>query len=463
MFPYITLLLVALVFLGVCRFFFYVTPKKRRAPYVPRYTSTRERATTRSLKTREHLLPVEEPNLEETIVMAPVTAIAAEATKEIPRVINQDIEKESSVNELEETRVVDREELRQIRDTQQVPQPQTTSTISQTESAEEKWLPPTDADSVSRRHLRHFLVRYATVTPELAADAEKITERAFAKLGDLPNKEVQDIMSHIMVQEALVNAQRVYVMLPDDVILEMVTNAFVQVALGERDHTMTLLAYDALDAMTHMEHGHYHILALLLLFHYSRNTNNISTAAFRRYAKKYVEPLLADLPAEYSYYQQLEYLQTVTMSGRDALLGEILRDSYPYFFAYRGFTEKELTDLLQEERLRAEFVVKSIYGDYYKLAVADFSALPEFFRRAEVEDEEKRHALTKLMQSRPVSYDRREGHKVLQATSPTLAQLADIWDSSMMRRCAPTLLGMYIGRAYIKEVIGEEFDLSRWI
>ncbi len=463
MFPYITILLVALLFLGVCRFFFYTAPQKRRAPYVPRYTSARERAAARTVKTRENLLPKEEPVHEETIVMAPVTAMAAEATKEIPRVTKPELEAQTADETLEETRVVDREELRQIRDTQKLAKQDVPPAETVAEEPEAQWLPPADADSVSRKHLRHFLVRYATVTPELAADAEKVTERAFAKLGDLPAKEVQDIMSHIMVQEALVNAQRVYVMLPDDIILEMVTDAFMQVALGERDHTMTLLAYDALEAMTHMEHGHYHILALLLLFHYSRNTNNISTAAFRRYAKKYVEPLLADLPAEYSYYQQLEYLQTVTMSGRDALLGEILRDSYPYFFAYRGFTESELTDLLQEERLRAEFVVKSIYGDYYKLAVADFSALSDFFRRAGVQDEEKRHALTKLMQSRPVPYDRREGHRVLQATSPVLAQLADIWDSSMMRRCAPTLLGMYIGRAYIKEVIGEEFDLSRWI
>ena len=89
--------------------------------------------------------------------------------------------------------------------------------------------------------------------------------------------------------------------------------------------------------------------------------------------------------------------------------------------------------------------------------------MPDFFRTVNITDEATRNQLTELMQSRPVVYERSAVTKVLRTVSPTLARLADAWDSSMMRRSAPTLLGMYIGKLYLKEEIQEDFDLSRWL
>ena len=128
-----------------------------------------------------------------------------------------------------------------------------------------------------------------------------------------------------------------------------------------------------------------------------------------------------------------------------------------------GFTKEELASALGGERLPAQYLVRSAYGDYYKLAVTDAGELPDFFRTVNITDEATRNQLTELMQSRPVVYERSAVTKVLRTVSPTLARLADAWDSSMMRRSAPTLLGMYIGKLYLKEEIQEDFDLSRWL
>ena len=43
-----------------------------------------------------------------------------------------------------------------------------------------------------------------------------------------------------------------------------------------------------------------------------------------------------------------------------------------------------------------------------------------------------------------------------------LADLADIWDSSLLRVSTLSLLGLYLAQGFVKEIIGEEFDLSRW-
>jgi hypothetical protein len=50
----------------------------------------------------------------------------------------------------------------------------------------------------------------------------------------------------------------------------------------------------------------------------------------------------------------------------------------------------------------------------------------------------------------------------MEGISPVLADISDIWDSTMLRVSTLSLLGLYLGQGYIKEIIGEEFDLSRW-
>lgn len=471
MFQYLVLLLVAVAFLGVCRFFFYTPAPKRRAPYVPRDERrdlrARVRDGSRPLVRGEGGPTFAAGSVAEAARLTatqPIPLVTDEPTKEVPRV---SLDERATNPEMEETQVVSREVLHQMMEaepTREVPvlRPQAEPEPEVTAEEDIEALLE-DTQSLLRQHVRHFLVRYARVTPDLAHDAEVVTEHCLARLGDRPDAEVRDMLSHIMVQEALTNAQRVYVMMPDSVVLAMVSSAFAQVALGERNETLTLLAYDALDVWTHMDHGHFRILALLLLFHYSRNTNNTSAAAFRRYAKKYVEPLLTDLPTEYSYYQQLEYLQCVSLSQTDLPFTEILRESYPLFFNYEGFTEEELTQALEGGKLRAEFTVRSLYGDYYKFPVADTSGLADFYRRAGVKDKAQREALTQLTKLRPIHPDRREAGRLVQTLAPSLGALNEAWDGSMLRRSAPTLLGMYIGREYVKEVIGEDFDLSRWL
>jgi hypothetical protein len=71
--------------------------------------------------------------------------------------------------------------------------------------------------------------------------------------------------------------------------------------------------------------------------------------------------------------------------------------------------------------------------------------------------------ITALLHSRPVEYDRVEMAHILGKISPVLENVQELWDSSLLRRSALTLMGMYIGQIYIREVIGEEFDLSHWM
>lgn len=320
---------------------------------------------------------------------------------------------------------------------------------------------PQPPEVLEEYFVRHFLNQYGAVSRTAAQDTRTVTHHLIERVHDLAGKEASDVLTHIMVQEALQNAQRTYVMLPNNTVLGMVGDAFFDVAQGSKSDTRTILAYDALRVMPRMEMGQFHALALLLLFHYSRNMDNVSADALRAYADRYVAPLLRELPGEYSGYQQLEYLHCVSLENRDTPFGQVLRDSYPLVFAFRGCMKSEL------ESLRADWpsgaIVPSLFNSYYKAAVIDDSLLPEYFDRYGIDSEKEQTLLNALLHSRPVPYDRREVEHILARVAPPLAELQKAWDNSLLRRSSLTLMGMYIAQIHIRELIGEEFDLSHWM
>ena len=121
-----------------------------------------------------------------------------------------------------------------------------------------------DVDFLEEYFVKHFLNRYGAVSHTVEQDTRKVTHRLIDGL-HMRRKEAVDTLTHIMVQEALQNAQRTYVMMPTDTVLEMVNDAFYDVAHGSRSDTKTILAYDALSAMSHTDESDFHPIASLSL------------------------------------------------------------------------------------------------------------------------------------------------------------------------------------------------------
>ena len=319
---------------------------------------------------------------------------------------------------------------------------------------------PVTLDMLKEYFIRHFLNQYGVVSRTVEQDTRTVTDYIVDRL-EMQAEEAADTLTHIMVQEALQNAQRTYVMMPNETVLHMVSDAFGDVARGHRSETKTILAYDALKAMPSMEENQFHVLALLLLFHYSRNTDNVNAESFRKYTKKYMTPFLQDLPDEYSGYQQLEYIHCISLNNKETTFGRLLHDSYPLIFAYRGCMKSELTAV--KKNWPENSLVPSLYNSYYKPAVVDDSLLPDFYEDIGITDKEDRLYLDKLLHSRPVDYDRKELAYILERIDSDFAKMQQAWDTSLLRRSSLTLMGMYIARNCIKAKIGEEFDLSHWM
>lgn len=325
------------------------------------------------------------------------------------------------------------------------------------------WSTAADADSpVIKQCTAHFLSQFGMVTAEMKQKVETITVAAFQNIGCQNDSDRKKALGSLLVQEALQNAQKAYVAHPDDYVASLVLQAFADIVKGSPVSTRHLVAVDALKVMPYLSESHYKILAVLLLFLYSRNSHNVDKETFAQYIEKYVLPFLDGFPTERSYYQQLDYLHCTAIEGKETHFAEILADSYPLLFRYRGITEEELRKALKGTPMPAEYVVPSFNSPLVKLAMIDENMATRFFRLTGISDRAIQAHLLRLAKKRPANFSGEEALDIMEDISPVLADLSDIWDSSMLRVSTLSLLGLYLAQGYVKERIGEEFDLSRW-
>ena len=325
------------------------------------------------------------------------------------------------------------------------------------------WESESTVDSpVVRQCVSHFLRQYGVVSPDLQQQTEYITSAAFDQIGCQTDAERQQALAPLIVQEALQNVQKAYAAHPDDYVGTIALQAFYDIVHCSPISTRHLVAIDALKVMPYLTQGHYQILAILLLFLYSRNSHNVDKDSFCRYIDKYVYPFLDGFPTERPYYQQLDYLHCTAFEAKETHFAEILSDSYPLLFRFRGFTEEELRKALKGQRIPDEFIVPSFNSPLVKLAMVDESMAKRFFRMTGINDRNMQDHILRLAKKRPANFSGEEALDIMEDISPVLADLADIWDSSLLRVSTLSLLGLYLAQGFVKEIIGEEFDLSRW-
>ena len=241
----------------------------------------------------------------------------------------------------------------------------------------------------------------------------------------------------------------------------MLADAFRDVVKRPQSSTWYLVAVDALKCLVNMQKGHLQALALALIVQYSKNSNNYSLENFQHYVEKYLEPLLSELPTREDMYQQLEYLRCTSSAG-EVRFEQILRNSYPLVFEYRGFTMEELEYVMQDAPVRTSITVPSLNSNLLKLSAVDEYMLPNLFQRAGITDQNTQQALTGLAFSRAFDWDNTSFEDVLEHISPVLLDLCQTYNRIPLCRLNLTLLGLYLGRSMVKATIHEDFDISPW-
>ena len=325
-----------------------------------------------------------------------------------------------------------------------------------------QWAKAAHEDKCVELAIAPFVHAFGVLHGDTQHYVESITRDALAALNITKIAEVNALLDNIVIQEALMSMQKAYAATNTEWMKSAALGAFLDVVQSPKSSTPYLVAFDALRVLPHLTLGHFQVMALTLLLQYSRNSNNYGLIHFQHYVEKYIEPFISDLPQNNSFYRQLDYLRCTQEEREPITLAQVLSNSYPFVFNYRGFSKEELFRATDGHGVDPRYVVRSLNSNLYKLALVDESLAPRFFRQTRISDSMVQRDLIALMKSKPTAFRGQEARDIMDDISPVLLDLADVFDHTPMSKISLTLLGLYLGRAHVKATIGEEFDLSHW-
>ena len=325
-----------------------------------------------------------------------------------------------------------------------------------------QWAKAAHEDKCIELAIAPFVHAFGVLHGDTQHYVESITRDALTALNITKLAEVNALLDNIVIQEALMSMQKAYAATNTEWMKSAALGAFLDVVQSPKSSTPYLVAFDALRVLPHLTLGHFQVMALTLLLQYSRNSNNYGLIHFQHYVEKYIEPFISDLPQNNSFYRQLDYLRCTQEEREPITLAQVLSNSYPFVFNYRGFSKEELFRATDGHGVDPRYVVRSLNSNLYKLALVDESLAPRFFRQTRIFDSMVQRDLIALMKSKPTAFRGQEARDIMDDISPVLLDLADVFDHTPMSKISLTLLGLYLGRAHVKATIGEEFDLSHW-
>ena len=397
-------------------------------------------------------------SVEDTIAMGEsVEVLAADEAEnmEVTQMIGgaDDVQTADGPSVLDETRLFDASEIEE--------QLAAASLVDE-EVPTGQWARAAHEDKCIELAIAPFVHAFGVLHGDTQYYVEDITRDALAALNITKLAEVNALLDNIVIQEALMSMQKAYAATNTEWMKSAALGAFLDVVQSPKSSTPYLVAFDALRVLPHLTLGHFQVMALTLLLQYSRNSNNYGLIHFQHYVEKYIEPFISDLPQNASFYRQLDYLRCTQEEREPITLAQVLSNSYPFVFNYRGFSKEELLRATDGRGVDPRYVVRSLNSNLYKLALVDESLAPRFFRQTRISDSMVQRDLLALMKSKPTAFRGQEARDIMDDISPVLLDLADVFDKTPMSKISLTLLGLYLGRAHVKATIGEEFDLSHW-
>jgi len=223
----------------------------------------------------------------------------------------------------------------------------------------------------------------------------------------------------------------------------------LQIVLNESLNTAPKLTQDQLAA-----------LALVFLFKYTQNLGAGSHALFGQYLDKHAQPFIATAATSQASYQHMEFTGCgavgMLTTSLEAVLGQVYQGLFQKGFDVSELASQKIT-IGSDQRF-----FNQCFNDPTKLQVRVNNK--EFLNRhfdACAIAEGDRTEILKLFDSTKMS-DAEIRIKCVEIR-PYMADLFDRWTKSPMKVFTLTSVGMAIGHANVKRLVGEFADLSIWI
>ncbi len=300
----------------------------------------------------------------------------------------------------------------------------------------------------------------AGVAKETAKDrAEEITEGFLSKLqkehpAGLEKSNDPDF------QYALFTVQKEYARNGDKDLGDLLVDLLVDRSKQEQRDILQIVLNESLSTAPKLTESQLAVLAVIFLFKYTQNFGIGNHQMLAEYLDKHVAPFASRIVKNMACYQHLEFSGCGAIGLAGMNLESILGTTYQGQFL-KGFGEKEVTDRSVSIGLDQRFFVPCL-NDPSKLQVrANSKELLEKAFETHAITPEDRAKICALFELGKMN-DTEIKDKCIEIR-PYMTGLFDIWSDSAMKNFTLTSVGIAIGHANIKRLVGEFANLSIWI
>lgn len=261
-------------------------------------------------------------------------------------------------------------------------------------------------------------------------------------------------------QYALYTVQKEYARNGDKDLGDLLVDLLVDRSKQDQRDILQIVLNESLATAPKLTDTHLAALAVIFLFRYTQNFGIGNHQMFGDYLDKHLLPFAAKLSKNHTGYQHLQFsgCGSIGLSGNrlEGILGTVYQGQF-----LKGFDQSEITNRDISAGAYSQFFIPCL-NDAAKFQVKANS----------------KEILEKKLDEQGVSFEDRakilelfdlgkmgepEIKEKLIAIRPYMAEVFEIWANSPMQTFTLTSVGMAIGHANIKRLIGEFASLAIWI
>ncbi len=304
-----------------------------------------------------------------------------------------------------------------------------------------------------------FFELTGTAKETASSRVEEITDQVIKKLEkDFPEGLQKAIDPDF--QYALFTVQKEYARNGDKDLGDLLVDLLVDRSKQDQRDTLQIVLNESLSTAPKLTDTHLAALAVIFLFKYTQNYDISNHLKLGEYLDQHLLPFISKLTKNQAGYQHLEFSNCGAIGLAGSSLEHIFGVTYQGQFL-KGFDQSEIESRAISVGLDSRFFIPCL-NDPTKLQVnANRKEILEQKLDAHGVSADDRGKILQLFELGKMS--EAEIKEMLIAIRPYMADVIEIWSNSPMKTFTLTSVGMAIGHANIKRLVGEFSSLSLWI
>lgn len=318
----------------------------------------------------------------------------------------------------------------------------------------------TDVRNVALDVFRDNFYKLAGVATGIAkARAEEITDGFLAKLQKEHPAGLESSYDPDF-QYALFTVQKEYARNGDKDLGDLLVDLLVDRSKQKQREILQIVLNESLTTAPKLTESQLSALAVIFLLRYTQNYGVGNHQMLGEYFDKHVAPFVSKVVKNMACYQHLEFCGCGAISLGAKSLESIMGEIYQGLFL-KGFDQKEIVDRGVSIGLDERFFMPCL-NDPSKMQVrANSKELLERNFEAFSIAPEDRAKISALFHVGKMTETEIKGKCI--EVRPYMSGLFDVWSESAMKNFTLTSVGIAIGHANVKRLVGEFANLSIWI